>query len=153
MQHEHSHSSMVNENQLTCQECNYFTNNKDYLKDHQRKMHKPKEGMWMCIKDSCSEKPKSFINNQLLSIHKRNHDNIPCPKCRKTFGAKKNVLRHLNTVHKASEGEDDTESQNSIIVNIANVDITNIDMRDLLAMPLEPLFLDPLTQTIDCASN
>ena len=152
MQHERSHTSMVKENELTCQECKYFTNNKDYLKDHQRKMHKPKEGMWMCIKDSCAEKPKSFINNQLLSTHQKNHDNVPCTKCRKTFGAKRNLLRHIKIVHKASEDEDDRESQNIIGLNIANIDFTNVDMRDLLIMPLEPLPLgqlplDPLTQT------
>ena len=74
----------------------------------------------MCIKNSCAEKPKSFINNQLLSTHQKNHDNVPCIKCRKTFGAKRNLLRHIKIVHKASEDEDDRESQNNIGLNIAN---------------------------------
>ena len=108
--------------------------------------------MWMCIKDSCAEKPKSFLNNQLLSTHQKNHDNVPCTKCRKTFGAKRNVLRHIKTVHKAFEGEDETESEISFGLNIANIDFASVDMRDLLIMPLEPLPidqlpLDPLTQT------
>ena len=106
----------------------------------------------MCIKDSCAEKPKSFLNNQLLSTHQKNHDNVPCTKCRKTFGAKRNVLRHIKIVHKAPEDEDDRESQSIIGLNIANIDFASVDMRDLLIMPLGPLPidqlpLDPLTQT------
>ena len=62
------------------------------------------------------------------------------------------MLRHIKTVHKALEGEDDTESQICFGLNIANIDFTSVDMRDLLIMPLELLPLDqlppdPLTQT------
>ena len=147
IQHERSHKeNYVKGNEMSCQECKYTTDNKDYLKDHQRKMHTAKLGMWMCIKGSCAVKPKSFINNQLLSKHQRNHENLSCAKCKKNFGAKKNMLRHLKTVHKASEGEENTarnldEPQNSL--NIVNMDLNSVDLSDLLVMPL-----DPLTQAI-----
>ena len=49
------------------------------------------------------------------------------------------MLRHIKTVHKSLEGEDDTESQISFGSNIAIIDFTSVDMRDLLIMPLEPL--------------
>ena len=80
---------------------------KDYLRDHQRKMHQAKDGMWMCIKGSSAEKPKSFVNNHLLSRHQHHHESFPCTKCQKSFGAKKNMVRYLNTVHKAPEGGSD----------------------------------------------
>ena len=62
------------------------------------------------------------------------------------------MLRHIKTVHKAYKGKDDTESEISFGLNIANIDFASVDMRDLLIMPLEPLPidqlpLDPLTQT------
>ena len=58
------------------------------------------------------------------------------------------MLRHLKTVHKASEGEENTarnldEPQNSL--NIVNMDLNSVDLSDLLVMPLDPLPLDPLT--------
>ena len=64
LQHERSHTNMAKENELSCQECKYRSDNKDYLRDHQRKMHRAKDGMWMCINGSCAEKPKSFVNNR-----------------------------------------------------------------------------------------
>ena len=97
----------------------------------------------MCIKGSCAEKPKSFINNQLFSRHQLHHDNIPCNKCQETFGAKKNMVRHLNTVHEESEGENGAEinldePQNDIQLNIPNMDLTNVDLSDLSVVPLDP---------------
>ena len=140
LQHERSHANMPKPNELSCQECKYITDNKDYLRDHQRKMHQAKEGMWMCIKGSCAEKPKSFINNQLLSRHQLHHENLPCNKCQKTFGAKKNMVRHLNTVHKEAEGENGAdEPHNDIPLDIPYMDLTNVDVSDLLVMPLDPL--------------
>ena len=35
----------VKENQFSCQECKYSTDNRDYLKDHQRKMHRAKSSL------------------------------------------------------------------------------------------------------------
>ena len=106
--------------------------------------------MWMCVKGSCEEKPKSFINNQLLSKHMVNHENLPCAKCQKNFGAKRNLLRHQKAVHKASEEEEENtarnldEPQNSIGLNIVNMDLNSVDLSDLLVMPFDPLPFDPL---------
>ena len=103
-------------------------------------MHQAKEGMWMCKKGFCAEKPKSFLNNQLLSRHQLHHENLPCNKCQKTFGAKKNMVRHLNTVHKEAEGENGAdEPHNDIPLDIPYMDLTNVDVSDLLVMPLDPL--------------
>ena len=109
--------------------------------------------LWQSQKHSENDKPKSFINNQLLSKHQVNHENFPCAKCQKNFGAKRNLLRHQKTVHKASEDEENAaknleEPQNNIGLNIVNMDLNSVDLSDLLVMPLDPLPLDPLTQAI-----
>ena len=64
------------------------------------------------------------------------------------------MLRHQKAVHKASEEEEENtarnidEPQNSIGLNIVNMDLNSGDLSDLLVMPLDPLPLDPLTQVI-----
>ena len=143
LQHERSHTNMAKENELSCQECKYRSDNKDYLRDHQRKMHQAKDGMWMCIKGSCAEKPKSFVNNHLLSRHQHHHESFPCTKCQKSFGAKKNMVRHLNTVHKAPEGGSDRnldEPHNELTLNnIPYMDVNSVNLENLLVMPVDPL--------------
>ena len=67
------------------------------------------QGLWMCIMGKCKNKPKSFVNNQLLAKHAKIHDSNPCTKCQKTFGAKRNLVRHLRTVHKETEADDQKE--------------------------------------------
>ena len=57
------------------------------------------------------------------------------------------------TRNKKSEEDDNTarnldEPQNSIGLNIVNMDLNSVDLSDLLVMPLDPLPLDPLTQAI-----
>ena len=78
-----------------------------------------------------------------------NHVNLPCPKCQKNFGAKRNLLRHQKSVHKASEEDENTarnldEPQNSIGLNIVNMELNSVDLTDLLVMPFDPLPFDPL---------
>ena len=110
IQHENAHNLRPKENEFSCNECQYFTNNKNYLVDHQRKMHKIQgQGLWMCIMGKCKNKPKSFVNNQLLAKHAKIRDSNPCTKCQKTFGAKRNLVRHLRTVHKETEADDQKE--------------------------------------------
>ena len=141
IQHEHSHSRNLKENVFSCEECQYFTNNKDYMTDHMRRMHRAKEGMWMCMQGTCKNRPKSFINNHLLAAHQKNHDNFPCPKCKKSFGAKRNMLRHLKTVHKKQAEHDTTgnsnNSENDMNLNFDPVDIANVDLDQAIVLPFD----------------
>ena len=65
------------------------------------------------------------------------------PNARKSFGAKKNMVRHLNTVHKASEGGSDRnldEPHNELTKNnIPYMDMNSVNLENLLVMPLDPL--------------
>ena len=80
----------------------------------------------MCIMGKCKNKPKSFVNNQLLAKHAKIHDSNPCTKCQKTFGAKRNLVRHLKTVHKETEADDQNISENS---NNSQIDLNvNVDV-------------------------
>ena len=89
IQHERSHThTAMKDNVFSCEECQYSTNDKDYFADHTRRMHKAKEGMWMCMVGTCKNRPKSFINNKLLATHRKNHENVSCTQCEKSFGGK-----------------------------------------------------------------
>ena len=52
---------------------------------------------------------QSFVNHQQMKKHMDIHANIECPQCKKIFGAKRNMKRHVKNVH---EAHDDT-SRNS----------------------------------------
>ena len=80
----------------------------------------------MCIMGKCKNKPKYFVNNQLLAKHAKIHDSNPCTKCQKTFGAKRNLVQHLRTVHKETEADDQNISENS---NNSQIDLNvNVDV-------------------------
>ena len=88
------------EGSFSCTICKYNTTNKNYLTDHFRMNHGIEEGSWVCHMGKCSENPKSFINHRLLSRHQGTHKNVPCLKCGKIFGAKRNMIKHMRVVHK-----------------------------------------------------
>ena len=82
--------------------------------------------------------PKQFLCNECS----KTFNSFANPK--RHFGAKRNLLRHQKTVHKASEDEENTarnleEPQNSIGLNMINMDLNSVDLSDLLVMPLDPL--------------
>ena len=58
----------------------------------------------MCFKDKCQVKPKSFLNNDLLSKHQNTHNDLPLQKCPKHFGAKRNMMKHMATKHREDTG-------------------------------------------------
>ena len=50
------------------------------------------------------------------------------------------MVRHLNTVHKEAEGENGAdEPHNDIPLDMLYMYLTNVDVSDLLVMPLYPL--------------
>ena len=50
---------------------------------------------------TCRGNPSSFINHHQLKKHSLIHEEVECPECKKTFGAKRNMKRHVKNVHKA----------------------------------------------------
>ena len=94
----------------------------------------------MCFKDRCQTKPKSFLNNDLLSKHAQRS---PMPKCPKRFGAKRNMMKHMAIKHR--EDKEVNENRASVTVNIAHLDLPSVDVGDLLAIPVtvDPLPIDP----------
>ena len=52
----------------------------------------------MCVEGACEKKPKTFVNNRLLLQHKKDHENLPCQECNKTFPSRRNLNRHRKRV-------------------------------------------------------
>ena len=80
--------------------------------------------------NECEENPKSFINHQQMTKHKKIHENVSCPECNKSFGARRNMMRHMKNVHKArninetsrnSNGSHTDENLNGDPIDIDNV--------------------------------
>ena len=105
------HSLNPADKDYSCDHCKYKTDFKAYLDHHKKRIHMSQPGLWMCMTGTCRGKPSSFINHHQL----KKHQQIECPECKKSFGAKRNMKRHIKNVHK---GHNDT-SRNS---NGSNVD-------------------------------
>ena len=139
---EQAHEKQSAEKQFKCNECTYASSNKGYLRDHSRRLHSAKEGLFVCFKGKCEFKAKSFVNNGLLTKHQNTHNDLPCEKCPKHFGAKRNMKKHMANVHRDDK---EVSTKNTKSVNIAHLGLTNVDVGDLLAMPLQALpSVDPL---------
>ena len=141
--HEKTHNNQAKEKEFQCDKCSYASSNKNYLRDHKRRIHTAQEGLWMCFKDKCQTKPKSFLNNDLLSKHQNTHNDLPCPKCPKRFGAKRNMKKHMAIKHR--EDKEVNENRASVTVNIAHLDLPSVDVGDLLTIPVtvDSLPIDP----------
>ena len=128
IKHERSHQLNPAEEQVySCDACQYKTNCKGYMNDHNRRIHKAQPGLWMCMSGTCKEKPTSFINHQQMIKHQQIHANVPCPECNKCFGAKRNMKRHVKNVHKARDNETSTNSNKSNTDENFNDDPIDLD--------------------------
>ena len=85
----------------SCDLCKYTTNFKPYLNNHKTRVHKRQPGLWICMTGTCKENHRSFINHQQMMKHTLIHEGVECPECKKNFGAKRNMKRHLKNVHRA----------------------------------------------------
>ena len=61
---------------------------------------------------ACKENPKSFINHQQMTKHQKIHENVSCPDCNKSFGARRNMQRHIKNVHKARNDNETSRNSN-----------------------------------------
>ena len=100
----------------------------------------------MCVEGGCEKKPKTFVNNRLLLQHKKDHENLPCQECNKTFPSRRNLNRHRKRVHRQ-------EQQNSDENSISHIPAQQVDLQGLMSLStfdlegavVNPLELDPLT--------
>ena len=133
---------------FSCAECNYKSNSKAYLSFHKKRMHTARPGLWMCMAGACKEKPRSFLNQH--QKHQQDHANVNCSVRNKSFSAKRNLKRHMKTVHKAVEMDVSRNSNNSNPDNNLNEQDEIINNATFLMDPLLwlafnlPTFMDYL---------
>ena len=94
---------------------------KAYLKDHIRRMNVVRGVGWMCVEGACEKNPKTFVNNRLLLQHKKDHQNLPCQICSKTFTSKRSLNRHRKQVHKPEQQNADEDSMNFVQAHTVDV--------------------------------
>ena len=121
---------------FSCAECNYKSNSKAYLSFHKKRMHTARPGLWMCMAGACKEKPRSFLNQHQHQKHQQDHANVNCSVCNKSFSAKRNLKRHMKTVHKAVEMDVSRNSNNSNPDNNLNEQDEIINNATFLMDPL-----------------
>ena len=144
--HEKSHSGERPEKEFACEECKYTTMTKAYLKDHIRRMHFVRGVGWMCVEGTCENKPKTFVNNRLLLQHKKDHQNLPCPICIKSFTSRRNLNRHMKLVHKQQQNIDRQSQEDSLSFAPAQqvsvqelLNLSTFDLEGAVVLPLDPL--------------
>ena len=99
----------------------------------------------MCVEGAC-EKKKTFMNNRLLLQHKKDHQNLPCQICSKTFTSKRSLNRHRKQVHKPEQQNADEDSANFVQAHTVDFEeLMNLCTFDLEGALVIPLDLDPLT--------
>ena len=134
------------EKEFACEECQYTTMTKAYLKDHIRRMHVARGVGWVCVEGACEKKPKTFVNNMLLLQHKKDHQNLPCQIWSKTFTSKRSLNRHRKQVHKPEQQNADEDSANFVQAHTVDFEeLMNLCTFDLEGALVIPLDLDPLT--------
>ena len=70
-----------------------------------------------------------------------NHENVSCTECKKTFGAKRNMLRHIKNIHK-KEDHDKTGNSNSsqidMNLNFEQVNqLASVDLDQAIVLPFD----------------
>ena len=129
---------------VICKECDSNFATSDDLELHVKTVHekvkqvKSKVGFGTFVSREKVKVPKQFL----------------CNECSKTFNSFANLKRHFGAKRNLLRQEEENtarnldEPQNSLGLNMANMDLNSVDLSDLLVMPLDPLPLDPLTQAI-----
>ena len=56
---------------------------------------------------------RSFVNHQQMKKHMDIHANIECPQCKKIFGAKRNMKRHVKNVHETHQGLNESDVEDN----------------------------------------
>ena len=101
----------------------------------------------MCVEGTCENKPKTFVNKQLLIQHKKDHQNLRCPSCIKTFTSKRNLNRHIKVVHKPKQQNIERQSQEDSLnfVPARQIDVEELlnlstfDLKGAVVLPFDPL--------------
>ena len=105
---------------------------------------------WVCMAGACKEKPRSFLNQHQHQKHQQDHANVNCSVRNISFSAKRNLKRHMKTVHKAVEMDVSRNSNNSNPDNNLNEQDEIINNATFLMDPLLwlafnlPTFMDYL---------
>ena len=148
-QHEKSHRSteLDQGGNFSCNECKFVTENRNYLRDHKRRMHLIQDGIWLCVKGKCELQPKSFTNSYKLQKHQGIHADVLCEKCEKPFGTKRSLQRHIKAKHQEAHiGENQGDEEVEEVTVSTNIDhLDSVDVGDLVVIPFDPLTEDPLT--------
>ena len=100
----------------------------------------------MCVEGVCEKKPKTFVNNRLLLQHKKDHENLPCHECNKTFPSRRNLNCHRKRVHRQEQQKSDKDSINYEPAQQVDLqELMSLSTFDLKGAVVNPLELDPLT--------
>ena len=100
----------------------------------------------MCVEGACEKKPKTFVNNRLLLQHKKDHENLPCQECNKTFPSRRNLNRQRKRVHRQEQQNSDEDSINYVPAQQVDLqELMSLSTFDLKGAVVNPLELDPLT--------
>ena len=170
----HKEKPKGNNNPKKCHECGKTFPRKDSL-DRHVKIHQKENSQESCKDCDANFSTSDDLERHVKTVHEKVKSNVGfgtfvrrekvkvtkqflCNECSKTFnsfanlkrhfGAKRNLLRHQKSVHKASEEENTArnldEPQNSLGLNMVNMDLNSVDLSDLLVMPFDLLPFDPL---------
>ena len=96
----------------------------------------------MCVEGACEKKPKTFVNNRLLLQHKKDHQNLACQICSKTFTLKRSLNRHRQQVHKPEQNADE-DSASFVQAHTVDVEelmnLSKFDLEGALVILLDDL--------------
>ena len=134
------------EKEFACEECQYTTMRKAYLKDHIRTMHVARGVGWMWVEGACEKNQRlSWTICCFFSI-KKDHQNLPCQIWSKIFTSKRSLNRHRKQVHKPEQQNADEDSANFVQAHTVDFEeLMNLCTFDLEGALVIPLDLDPLT--------
>ena len=108
-------------------------------------MHLIQDGNWLCVKGECELQPKSFTNSYKLQKHQGIRADVLCEKCKKPFGTKRSLQRHIRAMHQEAHiGEKQGDEEVAMPFDSLTEDSLTSEQHpnDLLPMELMPNNLD-----------